>query len=93
MKTYWLLPLLSLPIALASPTEQIPLGDVRVPTEYSSAKNVADQFLSDAKKAILKGKENMQNWYHDGKEYIKQNNLLCENSFPESRHRLTRTLS
>lgn len=34
--------------------------------------------LSDAKKAILKGKHNMQKWLHQGKEFIKQNGLLCE---------------
>ena len=36
------------------------------------------ELLNDAKKAILKGKKNMQKWFHDGREYIKQNGLLCE---------------
>jgi cathepsin A (carboxypeptidase C) len=35
-------------------------------------------YLEDSKKAILKGKVNMQKWIHAGKEYIKQDNLLCE---------------
>jgi cathepsin A (carboxypeptidase C) len=37
----------------------------------------AAEFLTDAKKVILKGKTNMQKWFHDGKEFIKQNGLLC----------------
>ena len=41
-------------------------------------KGVANQYLSDAKQAILKGKKELETWYHDGKEFIKQNNLLCE---------------
>ncbi|KAG5642320.1 hypothetical protein DXG03_002995 [Asterophora parasitica] len=36
------------------------------------------EYLNDAKKAILKGKHNMQKWFHDGKEFIKQNGLLYE---------------
>jgi len=37
-------------------------------------------WLDDAEKAILKGKENLERWYHEGNEYIKQDNLLCENT-------------
>lgn len=33
--------------------------------------------IEDGKKEILKGKVNMQKWLHAGKEYIKQDNLLC----------------
>lgn len=40
---------------------------------------MASEWIDDAKKAILKGKENLERWYHEGKEYIKQDNLLCEN--------------
>ena len=39
----------------------------------------AMEWLDDAEKAILKGKENLERWYHEGKEFIKQDNLLCEN--------------
>ncbi|KXN91965.1 hypothetical protein AN958_11025 [Leucoagaricus sp. SymC.cos] len=35
-------------------------------------------YLEENKKAILKGKVNMQKWMHAGKEYIKQDNLLYE---------------
>jgi len=38
----------------------------------------ATEFLTDAKKAILKGKHNMQKWFHNGREFIKQNGLLYE---------------
>jgi hypothetical protein len=41
-------------------------------------KGIANQYLSEAKQAILKGKKELETWYHDGKEFIKQNNLLCE---------------
>ena len=36
-------------------------------------------WMDDAEKAILKGKENLEIWNYKGKEYIKQDNLLCEN--------------
>lgn len=39
----------------------------------------AMEWMDDAKKAILKGKENFERWNHEGKEYIKQDNLLCKN--------------
>lgn len=40
---------------------------------------MAMEWINDAKKAILKGKKNLERWYHEGREYIKQDNLLCEN--------------
>jgi len=46
--------------------------DILTKTESAAA-----EFLSDAKKAILRGKNEMQKWFHQGKEYIKQNGLLC----------------
>ncbi|TFK34920.1 carboxypeptidase C [Crucibulum laeve] len=59
----------------------------------NSFKDAASHFLSDAKNAILKGKANMERWYHDGKEYIKQDNLLYElvshPSFSEHQLRVT----
>ena len=47
---------------------------------------MAMEWLDDAKKAILKGKENLERWYHEGKEFIKQDNLLCENHMFENVH-------
>ncbi|KAF9557182.1 hypothetical protein CPC08DRAFT_57845 [Agrocybe pediades] len=41
-------------------------------------KDTAKEWLTDAKKAILRGKKNLEKWYHDGREYIKQDNLLYE---------------
>ena len=41
-------------------------------------RDAASEWLDDAKKVILKGKKNMEKWFHDGREYIKQDNLLCE---------------
>lgn len=38
----------------------------------------AGDFLSDSKQAILDGKQDLDKWMHDGKEFIKQNHLLCE---------------
>jgi cathepsin A (carboxypeptidase C) len=49
--------------------------------------SMAMGWMDDAKKAILKGKENLERWYHEEKEYIKQDNLLCEN------HLFTKVLS
>jgi len=40
-------------------------------------RGIASDWSSDAKKAILRGKNNLEKWYHDGREYIKQDNLLC----------------
>ncbi|KAJ7875366.1 Alpha/Beta hydrolase protein [Mycena olivaceomarginata] len=93
-----LLPLLSLSTSFASPTgEQIvlKLGDIsRVPSLPSvDAQHVVNQWLDDTKKAILKGKKNLEKWYHDGKEFIKQNELLYElvshPSFDEHQLRVT----
>ena len=42
----------------------------------------ATEWLDDAKKAILQGKSNMEKWFHDGRQYIKQDGLLC--AFPVS---------
>ncbi|EAU81994.2 carboxypeptidase C [Coprinopsis cinerea okayama7 len=59
----------------------------------NDVKDAASQYLSDAKKTILKGKKNMEKWIHDGREYIKQDNLLYElvthPSFREQRLRIT----
>ncbi|KAJ7875369.1 Alpha/Beta hydrolase protein [Mycena olivaceomarginata] len=77
-----LLPLLHLSASLASPTEQIVLGlgDLSRDQQPSSddAYHVVNEWLDDAKKAILKGKKNFEKWYHGGKEFIKQNGLLYE---------------
>ncbi len=37
----------------------------------------ATEWLDDAKKVILQGKSNMEKWFHDGRQYIKQDGLLC----------------
>ena len=44
-----------------------------------SGEGLVMECMDDAKKAILKGKENLEKWYHEGNEYIKQDELLCEN--------------
>ncbi|KAF9067341.1 carboxypeptidase C [Rhodocollybia butyracea] len=96
LQSVWILCALSLSNVAASPNpapEQIVLSNEHFSLNKDAVKNVADRFLSDAKKAILKGKQNMQNWYHDGREYIKQNDLLYElvshPSFHQHQLRLT----
>ncbi|GLB35555.1 putative peptidase S10 family protein [Lyophyllum shimeji] len=49
----------------------------RLPS-FEAELSATSEFLSDAKKAILKGKHNLEKWIHDGKEFIKQNGLLYE---------------
>lgn len=75
-----------------------PDNGIQVPLRSppSISKNVfkdASEYLSDAEKVILKGKKNMEKWYHDGKEFIKQNDLLYElvshPSFSEHQLRVT----
>jgi len=88
-----LLPILSLASVLAVPTsEQVILGDVR-PFSGNAFDDVTQDFLNDTKKVILKGKTNMQKWFHDGKEFIKQNGLMYEfvshPSFTEHHLRVT----
>ncbi|KAG6909590.1 hypothetical protein DXG01_016629 [Tephrocybe rancida] len=76
----------SLQGVLGSPTQdhdQVVLGgSSKLPTgglrNWESSLESATDFLSDAKKAILKGKHNLEKWYHNGKEYVKQNGLLYE---------------
>ncbi|KAF8061732.1 carboxypeptidase C [Lyophyllum atratum] len=45
---------------------------------FQSELLATSEFLSDAKKAILKGKYNLEKWFHDGREFIKQNGLMYE---------------
>lgn len=69
-----------LPVAvLAFPTgDQVIFGNTAESHDrWSTFENSALDFLDDAKRAILRGKKNMDKWYHDGKEFIKQNELLC----------------
>ncbi|KAK7029832.1 Alpha/Beta hydrolase protein [Favolaschia claudopus] len=40
--------------------------------------NFATQWLDESKQVILKGKKELQRWYHDGREFIKQNELMYE---------------
>ncbi|KAF5386835.1 hypothetical protein D9615_002016 [Tricholomella constricta] len=60
--------------------DQVVLGGKEALQRLSNVQSElsATEYLSDAKKAILKGKHNMQKWFHDGKEFIKQNGLLYE---------------
>lgn len=54
-------------------------GNARFKDPFTNAaQDSASELLTDAKKAILKGKTNMQKWFHDGKEFIKQHGLLYE---------------
>ncbi|KAF7297920.1 Carboxypeptidase [Mycena chlorophos] len=75
----FLVPLLSLSLSWASPTgEQVvlSLGQTRLPT--NDVLNAVNDLLSDATKAILHGKKNLQKWWHDGRQFIKQDELLYE---------------
>lgn len=47
--------------------EQTVLGNARV-----------GEWVDEAKQVILDGKQNMEKWLHDGKEFIKQDGLMCE---------------
>ena len=84
MRGYFIVPALLATSALAYPaSEQTILGDLRLPSfdtfvSKESFKGIANDFLSEADKLILKGKKNMDKWVHDGKQFIKQNGLLCE---------------
>lgn len=44
--------------------------------------DVASEWLSDTKKAILKEKKNLEKWFHNGRQYIKQDDLLCTEFSP-----------
>lgn len=63
----------------ASPAsfDQIVLGGDfnSVTSDWQRAVN---DILDDGKKAILAGKNNLEKWWHDGKEFIKKNDLLCK---------------
>ena len=70
----WAFAALAVSSAVAFPAEQVVLGGGGA---LGSAESYATQFLSDAKKAILSGKKNLDKWAHDGKEFIKQDGMLC----------------
>jgi cathepsin A (carboxypeptidase C) len=64
--------------ASASPS----IFDDALQTPFSLAeehfRETATEWLDDGKKAILAGKKNLETWFHEGREYIKQNGLLYE---------------
>lgn len=72
------------PLCFGSPAysgSQVILGSddrFQNPFTNEAVQDSATEFLSNAKKAILNGKANMQKWVHDGKKFIKQNGLLCK---------------
>ncbi|KAJ7260953.1 carboxypeptidase C [Mycena haematopus] len=94
-----LLPLLYTSTSFASPAGEqavLKLGDnsrVPGPGSFSDTYHVVNEWLDDAKKAVLEGKKNLEKWYHDGREFIKQNELLYEvvslPSFDEHQLRFT----
>ncbi|TFL01046.1 carboxypeptidase C [Pterulicium gracile] len=51
---------------------------LRLGEHLGEAKTIADKFLSDAQRLILRGKKEMERWAHEGRQYIKQNGLLYE---------------
>jgi hypothetical protein len=65
---------------LAFPAEQFVLSS-SANRLGGSISHTAELFLDDAKKAILQGKEEMEKWIYNGKEFIKANGLLCEYLF------------
>ncbi|KAJ7223041.1 carboxypeptidase C [Mycena pura] len=90
----FIIPLLCVSPSLASPVgEQTVLGLAQSRLSSGDAYHAVNDWLDDAKKAILQGKQNLEKWYHDGKEYIKQNGLLYElvshPSFDEHQLRVT----
>ena len=42
----------------------------------------ASQWLDGAKQLILRGKKNLEKWFYKGRQYLKQDNLLCAINFP-----------
>lgn len=57
--------------------DQVVLSNI--PFEMGSKiKTSVLDFIDDGKKEILKGKANMEKWLHAGKEFIKQDDLLCK---------------
>ncbi|KAJ7608663.1 carboxypeptidase C [Roridomyces roridus] len=76
--TSLLLPLLFFSSSFASPVvEQVVLSTPET-LRTGNTLHLVNEWLDDAKKAILKGKNNLEKWYHDGKQFIKQNELLYE---------------
>lgn len=70
-----------LPLAVLACTANV----LAAPSFFDNAQEVlsypgssASRYLSEAKQSILRGKKNLETWYHDGREYIKEHNLLCE---------------
>ncbi|KAG7086424.1 hypothetical protein E1B28_002378 [Marasmius oreades] len=78
MRSRIFLPLLLSTSVLASPSPvgQAVLGNLA--SEWDRVKQSTTHFLSDAQKSILNDKSDMERWSHEGKQYIKQNELLYE---------------
>ncbi|KAF9269332.1 carboxypeptidase C [Marasmius fiardii PR-910] len=68
--------LLSSTLASSKPIEQVVIG--KPAHEWDNVNQATLRILSEAQRSVLKGKANMERWYHKGKQYIKQNELLYE---------------
>lgn len=69
-------------IALAAPFDEVQIAfnksSLGGAFGISNIRHSVLDYIQDGKKNILKGKKNMQKWIHKGKEYVKQNDLLCK---------------
>ncbi|KAH8824467.1 carboxypeptidase C [Flagelloscypha sp. PMI_526] len=63
----------------ASPAsfDQVVLGGSHI-SHSNEWQHAVDAILDDGKKALLAGKNNLEKWWHDGKEFVKKNDLLYE---------------
>jgi cathepsin A (carboxypeptidase C) len=82
---------LSLVYAAPYNEDQVILGNVPFHVGAEITHSVLDA-IEEGKKEILKGKANMQKWLHAGKEYIKQDDMLCKLSSWRLVHRLVDAL-
>ncbi|TFK25756.1 carboxypeptidase C [Coprinopsis marcescibilis] len=74
----WLAPVYAAPgPALFNDAQQV-LSNPFLGRTRQGLQDTASQYLSAAKNTVLKSKKNMEKWYHEGREYIKQDSLLYE---------------
>lgn len=97
MRVFRLLPLLSIPLVWSLPSNELQdvlnelgslqfdlLGDIA--KEVVQATEAIAQKLDHAQDTIRKGQEKVEQWAEDGKQFVKQDGLVCE--WSEANHEL-----
>ena len=89
MRVFSLLPLLSLPLVWSLPSNEFQevlndLGSLEfdllsgIAKEAVQAAEALTGKFEDVKETVRKGQEKLEQWAEDGKEFVRQNGMVCK---------------